>query len=84
MLILPYDDSPADIQIQPWTNGKRTISYSRPLGGKIGSTKCEGEETIIQPDGCEDWWGVEGITRTPGVPAGKRCVVSKSGWNSTG
>ena len=61
----------ADIKVEPWTNGKRTFSYSRPLGGKFGSTKCESEETIISPENSEEWWGVEGTTRTPGVPAGK-------------
>ena len=61
----------SDIKVEPWTNGKRTFSYSRPLGGKFGSTKCESEETIISPENSDEWWGVEGTTRTPGVPAGK-------------
>jgi hypothetical protein len=60
-----------DIKVEPWTNGKRTFTYSRPLGGKFGSTKCESEETIISPENSQEWWGVEGTTRTPGVPAGK-------------
>jgi hypothetical protein len=57
--------------VEPWQNNKRTFDYSRPLGGKFGSTRCESEETILQPDDKGDWWGVEGTTRTPGVPAGK-------------
>lgn len=65
------DQGMTSIEMQPWTDGKRTFTYSRPLGGKFGSTKCESEETIIHPDDSKDWWGVEGTTRTPGVPGGK-------------
>lgn len=61
----------ADIQMQPWSNGKREFQYARPVGN-IGSTTCMSSEKIVHPEGQDDWFCVEGKTQTPGVPSGKR------------
>lgn len=59
--------------MQPWSNNKRDFSFARPVAS-IGSTTCKNSEEIVHPDGQDEWFCVEGVTSTPGVPSGKRCV----------
>lgn len=67
----PMPRPPEDIQMQPWSNGRREFQYARPVGS-IGSTTCVSSEEIVHPEGQDEWFCVEGKTQTPGVPSGKR------------
>ncbi|KAJ9092354.1 hypothetical protein QFC21_006854 [Naganishia friedmannii] len=59
-----------DIQMQPWVNNKRDFSFARPVAS-IGSTTCKNSEEIVHPEGQDEWFCVQGVTCTPGVPSGK-------------
>ncbi|KAJ9114016.1 hypothetical protein QFC22_005836 [Naganishia vaughanmartiniae] len=59
-----------DIQMQPWSDKKRDFSFARPVAS-IGSTTCKNSEKIVHPEGQDEWFCVEGVTSTPGVPSGK-------------
>lgn len=61
-----------DIEVGEWDESKhRHSSYTKPIGGNVGSTTVENDEEIIHPDGQDDWYAVVGVTRTPNVPSGK-------------
>ncbi len=69
-----YSRLTLDINLSPWKDSTRKFSYLKPVGGKFGSVKCMSTETIKVEDP-EVGFEIEGITKTPDVPSGKRWVV---------
>lgn len=61
-----------DIKVDEWDDSKhRHSSYTKPIGGNVGSTTVVNDEEIIHPDDQDEWYAVVGVTSTPNVPSGK-------------
>jgi len=73
-----------DIEIGPWLANRRSFSYVKPIGGKLGSCKCVSTEEIVHEDP-EMWYEVVGTTQTPDVPSGKSFLTrSKTVFTHSG